>query len=177
MGYIPGGGLYPSALGDYLAGISNRYSGVAFAGPGAARMAQSLVDWMCRLVGYPVSAAGDLTSGGSIATLSALVTAREACGIDSSNTARACVYMTAQAHHCINKALHVAGLKDVQRRTVPMDSHFRMDVSALERLIDQDLDKGMKPWLVVASAGNRIALGGGVAEKLLIERLPDNSDT
>ena len=37
LGYIPGGGLYPSALGDYLADISNRFSGVAFAAPGAAR--------------------------------------------------------------------------------------------------------------------------------------------
>ena len=55
LGYIPGGGLYPSAIGDYLADISNRYSGVAFAGPGAARMELSLVDWMRQLVGYPAS--------------------------------------------------------------------------------------------------------------------------
>ena len=47
MGYIPGGGLFPSALGDFLADISNRYSGVSFAGPGAARMEGSLVRWMC----------------------------------------------------------------------------------------------------------------------------------
>ena len=33
MGYIPGGGLFPSALGDFLADISNRYSGVSFAAP------------------------------------------------------------------------------------------------------------------------------------------------
>jgi len=50
LGYIPGGGLYPSALGDFLADISNRYSGVAFAGPGAAAMELALVDWMCSLV-------------------------------------------------------------------------------------------------------------------------------
>ena len=31
--------------------------------------------------------------------------------------------------------------------------------------------------VVVASAGNRIALGGGIAEKLLIEPLSDSSDT
>ena len=72
MGYIPGGGLFPSALGDFLADISNRYSGVSFAGPGAARMEGALVKWMCELVGYPDTAAGDLTSGGSMATLSAL---------------------------------------------------------------------------------------------------------
>jgi glutamate/tyrosine decarboxylase-like PLP-dependent enzyme len=153
MGYIPGGGLYPSALGDFLADISNRYSGVAFAGPGAAAMEHFLVNWMCRLVGYPESSAGDLTSGGSLATLSALVTARDACGIDYRTIPNACIYLTAQAHHCIGKALHVAGLKDVQKRTIPMDRCFRMDVAALERTIREDQAQGLKPWLVVASAG------------------------
>jgi glutamate/tyrosine decarboxylase-like PLP-dependent enzyme len=153
MGYIPGGGLYPSAIGDFLADISNRYSGVSFAGPGAASMELSLVDWMRRLVGYPDTAAGDLTSGGSTATLSALVTARDACGIDHLAIPGACVYMTEQVHHCVQKALHVAGLKDVQQRTVPMDEQFRMDARALEEMIESDRAQGLKPWLAVASAG------------------------
>lgn len=153
MGYIPGGGLYPSAIGDFLADISNRYSGVSFAGPGAARMELSLVDWMRRLVGYPDSAAGDLTSGGSTATLSALVAARDACGIDFRAIPTACIYLTEQAHHCIGKALHVAGLKDVLQRNVPMDERFRMDVEALEKMIEADRAQGLQPWLVAASAG------------------------
>lgn len=153
LGYIPGGGLYPSALGDFLAGISNRYSGVVFAGPGAARMELALVDWMCRLAGYPESAAGDLTSGGSVATLSALVTARDACDIDHRAIPDACLYLTAQAHHCIGKALHVAGLKDVRQRTVPMDGACRMDPSRLEQMIRDDRDRGLNPWLVIGSAG------------------------
>ena len=153
LGYIPGGGLYPSALGDFLSDISNRYSGVAFAGPGAARMELALVEWMCQLVGYPESAAGDLTSGGSIATLSALVTARDACGVDFQKIPKACVYLTAQAHHCIGKALHVAGLKNIQHRLVPMDKRYRMDVEALEQMIKKDQQQGLTPWLVVASAG------------------------
>ena len=153
LGYIPGGGLFPSALGDFLADVSNRYSGVAFAGPGAARMEGSLVRWMCRLVGYPDGAAGDLTSGGSIATLSALVTARDARGIESGQVADSCVYLTAQAHHCIGKALHVAGLGNVLRRTVPMDGRHRMDCGALAALIESDRARGLNPWLVVGSAG------------------------
>lgn len=153
LGYIPGGGLFPSALGDYLADISNRYSGVSFAGPGAAELELSLVGWMCRLVGYPDSAGGDLTSGGSIATLSALVTARDACSIGPAEIPGACVYLTGQAHHCIGKALHVAGLKDVQKRYVPMDEHYRLDVGELIQMIESDRDQGLKPWLVVASAG------------------------
>lgn len=153
MGYIPGGGLYPSAVGDFIAGISNRYSGVAFAGPGAAAMEHYLVSWMCRLVGYPESAAGDLTSGGSVATLSAIVTARDARGIDYRAIPDACIYLTSQAHHCIGKALHVAGLKDVRRRVVPMNRRFRMDVAQLKDLVNADLKNGLKPWLVVGSAG------------------------
>jgi aromatic-L-amino-acid decarboxylase len=153
LGYIPGGGLYPSALGDYLADISNRYSGVAFAGPGAARMEFSLLEWMFKLVGYGKSAAGDLTSGGSTATLSALVTARDACGIDFQEIPRTCIYLTAQAHHCIGKALHIAGLKDIHQRIVPMDECYRMDVAALEQLIKEDVEQGLTPWLVAAAAG------------------------
>ena len=38
FGYISGGGLYPSALGDLIADVTNRYSGVWFASPGAVRL-------------------------------------------------------------------------------------------------------------------------------------------
>jgi len=153
MGYIPGGGLFPSALGDFLADVSNRYSGVSFAGPGAARMEGALVQWMCELVGYPGNAAGDLTSGGSMATLSALVVARDAHDIGPAEIPDACIYLTRQAHHCIDTALHVAGLGSVLKRIVPMDAHYRLAVPALERLIEEDLERGLKPWLVVGSAG------------------------
>jgi aromatic-L-amino-acid decarboxylase len=153
LGYIPGGGLYPSALGDYLADVSNRYSGVSFAGPGAAEMERALVDWMVRLVGYPGSAAGDLTSGGSIATLSALVTARDAFDIGPDSLADTCIYLTGQAHHCIEKSLHVAGLKHIRKRIVAVDDCYRMDVAALERMIVSDRSQGLRPWLIAASAG------------------------
>jgi len=153
LGYIPGGGLYPSALGDFLADISNRYSGVSFSGPGAARMEMSLVKWMCQLVGYPDTAGGDLTSGGSMATLSALVTARDAHDINLGRVPKACLYITSQAHHCIDKALRVAGLKSINKRIVPTDANFRMDTDRLEQMIQADHDAGLIPWLVVGSAG------------------------
>ena len=38
LAYIPGGGLYHSALGDYFAAVTNKYAGVFFGGPGAVRM-------------------------------------------------------------------------------------------------------------------------------------------
>ena len=145
MGYIPGGGMYPSALGDFLADVSNRYSGVSFASPGAAEMEQQLVRWMTELVGFPANSGGDLTSGGSIANLTAIVTARETMGIRARDVETSCVYMTADTHHCIDKSLRAAGLAECKKRKVPMDDQFRMDVSALEELIREDLAAGLRP--------------------------------
>jgi len=153
LGYMPGGGIYPSALGDYLADVCNRYSGVAFASPGAARLEQSLVKWMAELVGYPPGSGGDLTSGGSMANLSAIVTARETMQIRARHVERTCIYLTEDAHHCIDKALRAAGLAECRKRLVPMDDSFRMDVVALENMVLADRTMGLRPWLLVGSAG------------------------
>jgi len=153
MGYIPGGGIYPSALGDFLADVTNCYSGVSFASPGGALMERQLVRWMAALVGYPETAGGDLTSGGSMANLTAIIAARETMGIRARDVEHGCIYMTSDAHHCIDKALRAAGLSDCQRRLVPMDGRFRMDVAALDRMVAADRRAGLRPWLVIASAG------------------------
>jgi aromatic-L-amino-acid decarboxylase len=42
LAYIPGGGIYVSAIADYLADITNRYAGVFYGGPGAVRMENML---------------------------------------------------------------------------------------------------------------------------------------
>jgi len=153
MGYIPGGGVYPSALGDLMAGVFNRYAGVSFASPGAVKLEQQLVHWMVDVVGYPATAGGDLTSGGSIANLTAIIAARETMGIRARDVESSCVYVTADTHHCVDKSLRAAGLFECNKRLVPMDGKFRMDVEALESLILKDKAAGLRPWLVVASAG------------------------
>ncbi|HSM68444.1 MAG TPA: pyridoxal-dependent decarboxylase, partial [Xanthomonadales bacterium] len=153
LGYIPGGGLYPSAIGGFLAAITNRYAGIRFASPGAVYMEKQLLQWMAQLVGMPDSAAGDLTSCGSTANLSAIVAAREACGLRSADISRQCVYLSRQVHHCVDKALRIAGLGECQIRFVPMDRRYRMDESVLEDMVQADRARGLKPWMVVASAG------------------------
>ncbi|MCP4302721.1 MAG: aminotransferase class V-fold PLP-dependent enzyme [Gammaproteobacteria bacterium] len=151
--YVPSGGLYESALADFLAAASNRYSGVGAAAPGATRMEDAMLSWLAGVIGYPESAEGDLTSGGSMATLSAVVAAREACGVRSSQVTSSVVYMTAHTHHTFRKALHVAGVGECTVREIPCDTGLRMDVRALSETIRKDRDAGMKPWLIAASAG------------------------
>jgi glutamate/tyrosine decarboxylase-like PLP-dependent enzyme len=153
FGYIPGGGLFPAALGDLIADVTNRYSGVYFASPGAVLMERRLVRWMCDLVGLPPGAGGDLTSGGSIANLSALVTARDSQALRGRDVERTVVYLTDQTHHCVDKSLRIAGMGECVVRRVPVDARWRMDAAGLERLVAEDKAAGLRPWMVVSSAG------------------------
>ena len=153
LAYIPGGGLYHSALGDFLAAVSNKYAGLFYTGPGAVRMENLLLRWVADLVGYPAAAGGNLTSGGSLATLAAVAAARDAHGLRGRDLASAVVYLSEQTHHCMEKALCIAGLGEVQRRLVPLDEGFRMRPEALERLLAEDRRRGLRPWLITAAAG------------------------
>ncbi|NIN73426.1 MAG: amino acid decarboxylase [Gemmatimonadetes bacterium] len=153
LAYIPGGGIYYSSLGDYLAAVTNRYAGVRFAGPGAVEMENMLLDWMAGLVGYPEGSGGNLASGGSIANLTGIVTARDAHGLKARDYERVVVYLSGQVHHCIHKALGVAGLGECVQRCVPMDERYRMVPAELEHAIARDRADGLIPWLVIASAG------------------------
>ena len=153
IAYIPGGGLYHSALGDYLAAVTNKYAGIFFAGPGPVRMENMLIRWVADLAGYPASAGGNIASGGSIANLVAIATARDAHGVSGAHVSSAVVYLTTQAHHCIEKALRLAGLADVTIRHVALDERFRMRADALAQAITDDRARGLRPWMIIASAG------------------------
>ena len=153
LGYVPGGGLYHAALGDFLAAVTNRYAGIFIASPGAVRMERMVLRWLGNVIGFPHTMVGDLTSGGSIAHLSGIVAARESRGLKACDFERTVVYLTPHTHHCVKKALGVAGMKECVPRTIELDNHYRMSAAALEATIKADLAGGHNPWMVVASAG------------------------
>lgn len=153
LAYIPGSNLYHAALGDFFAAISDKYAGVFFAGPGPVRMENMLVRWAADLVGYPTEAGGNIASGGSLANLAAITTARDAHGLKSADFARAVVYLTEQAHHSVDKALRIAGLGEAKLHYIPMDDRFRMRTDSLAEAIAADRAEGLRPWLIIAAAG------------------------
>jgi aromatic-L-amino-acid decarboxylase len=153
LGYIPGGGIYFSALADYLAAVTNRYAGVHFASPGAVKMENMLLEWMASIVGYPKSATGNLTSGGSIANLIGIIAARESHELKAKDYARSVIYLTKQLHHTVTRSIRIAGIGECILRFIPMDEHYRMSPEALESSIKQDKSSGLNPWLILASAG------------------------
>ena len=153
LGYVPGGGIYVSALGDYLAAVSNAFSGYFPASTGAARIENRLVEWIAEIVGYPKKAGGTLTSGGSVAALTGIIAARDAKGLRSRDFSRACVYVTNQEHYSVRKAVHLAGVGEAPCRIVAVDDAYRLAPESLAAHIRKDRADGLIPWLVVSTAG------------------------
>jgi aromatic-L-amino-acid/L-tryptophan decarboxylase len=153
LGYIPGGGIYAAALGDYIAAVGNRYAGIYYGSPGAVQMEHALIRWMADLFSFGVQAGGTLCSGGSIANLVAICAARDNRELRPAQYEKAVIYLTDQVHHCIDKALRIAGLEYACVRRIPMDALDQMRVDALAQQVQKDKEDGWIPWLVVASAG------------------------
>jgi len=105
------------------------------------------------LMGFPATAHGNLTSGGSIANLIAFTTAREARELKASEFHKQCIYLTSQVHHCVHKAIRICGMREARTRFVAMDDRFRMDPVDLRKKIEEDLSLGFEPFIIIGSAG------------------------
>jgi len=151
MAYVPGGGLFASALADLVAMTVNRYVGVNFAAPLLAQLEADVVRWFCRMVGFPRSAKGVLTTGGSIANLTAVVAAR--AKILGEDVARGVLYASEETHHSIWKAARIAGIFPSRQRRIPITDGHAVDLELLRRAIAADRDSGLAPFLVIGNAG------------------------
>jgi aromatic-L-amino-acid/L-tryptophan decarboxylase len=151
LAYIPGGGLFTAALAEFLAQCVNRYVGLWQPSPAVVQLEENVTRWMCDLFEMPPGSQGLLTTGGSMANLSAVVTARHArLGHDFLDGT---YYVTEQTHASVTKAASIAGFSERNVRIVPTDMELRMDSDALRAAVADDRAAGRRPFLVVASAG------------------------
>jgi len=151
LAYIPGGGLFPSAIADLVATAVNRYVGVWIAAPALVQLEVNVLRWFCEIVGYPAGSGGILTTGGSLANFTAIVTARRERLPD--DFSRGTLYASDQTHHSVRKAAVLAGFPEANVREVPSDDRFRIDLARLAERIAEDQAAGWKPFMLVGSAG------------------------
>ncbi|MGI5500827.1 pyridoxal phosphate-dependent decarboxylase family protein [Lentzea sp. CA-135723] len=161
LAYFPAGGLYSSVLAEFLAQTTNRYTGVASTAPALVALEQSVIRWMCDLFELPAGSGGIFTTGASLATLSAVHTARQdRLGAHDPNGT---IYVTAHTHHCVAKAAHITGFPSERIRVVPTDADLRMDVAQARAMITEDRAHGLRPFLIVGTAG---ATSTGIVDPL-----------
>lgn len=112
-------------------------------------LSRLIKDYANEVAGKGINAA----SGGSIANLIALTAARDHHKIKSDKIPKSIIYLSPQAHHCINKALKIIGLEDVIIRYIDLDKHSRIDVNKLNEQINKDKSDLLNPFLIIATAG------------------------
>jgi aromatic-L-amino-acid/L-tryptophan decarboxylase len=149
--FIPGGGLFAAALGDFMATGINRFVNLWGQGPVGAQIEYNVVRWLCDLFGYGSESRGILTTGGSMANLSALVAARKAKLPEDFLSGT--LYVSEQVHASNAKAASIAGFPVGNVRSVPVTDDLKMNVGALREMLAADRSDGRTPFFVIASAG------------------------
>ena len=164
FGFVPSSPTWPGVVADFLAAGYNINSCNWLVASGTSQLECVVVDWFRQWLGYPDTAGGLLTSGGSAASLDALVAAREAAGYPEN----ASVYMSDQSHGAHLRAVKIVGIRPAHARLVPSDDRFRIDVAELASMVTADRAAGLKPIAVCANAG---ATATGAVDPL--EKLAD----
>ena len=147
-----------AALCDLAADMLNNGMAVYEMGQAGTAMELHVVRWMCDTLGLGERAGGVLTSGGTLATLTALLAMRQArAGWDVWTQGNAAaplpaVLVSEQAHYCADRAVRIMGWGAGGLVKVAVDDRFCLRVDDLVRALSDATAAGRRVLGVVASA-------------------------
>ena len=157
--YVLSPGNQMGLAGEMLSTFLNQNASKWHLGPAASEIEKITLKWISKFIGYDDNAGGIMVSGGSMANLTCLTVARNHQSNERLNykglynQAPMMIYMTDQAHYCVDKAMAILGLGRDQIRHIPTDDLQQMRMDLLEEAIENDLQQGLHPFCVVGSAG------------------------
>ncbi|QIK77462.1 aspartate aminotransferase family protein [Nocardioides piscis] len=165
--YFPANSSPAAILGDLISSGIGAQGMIWATSPAVTEVEQVVVDWLAQALGLPEQfrltdhgrGGGVIQDTASTATFTALLAALHSAsggqaresGVGST---RWTVYGSSQAHSSLVKAAMMAGLGAECVRSVEVDPRTQaMDVTALERLLADDIDDGCRPLFVLAAVG------------------------
>ena len=157
--YFPANSSYPSVLAEMLTATLGAQGMIWETSPAAAELEEKMMLWLKEMTGLPTSWKGVIQDTASTATLTAILSARERCTHFLSNQSDPealkglRVYCSSETHSSIEKAVKIAGLGSRNLVKVKVDEDFRMDMAALRKAIESDLEAGLIPACVIATLG------------------------
>ncbi|MBP9086548.1 MAG: pyridoxal-dependent decarboxylase [Kofleriaceae bacterium] len=162
-----------ASLSELVAAHLNNGMAIFEMGPAAVPIELTVLRWFTDALGWPSTAGGCLTSGGSLGNLTAMLAIRQLRGASpygaNERTLGAepnvwregahagpplAVVTSAQAHYSVARALKIMGWGDAGVITAPVDEHFRLTGAAVEAALVQAQSEGRKVIAIVASAGS-----------------------
>jgi len=159
MGWAQGAGTPVGMISEMLAaGMNSNCGGRNHI---AIDVEKQIARWMAQIFDFPLDASGIFVTGASIANFYSLLVARNQA-FDSndvrlkglqSHGAQLVAYASIEAHNCVQQAMELAGLGARNLRLIASDENRGIIVNNLRRKILSDRAEGLKPFLIVGTAG------------------------
>ncbi|WP_435258891.1 pyridoxal phosphate-dependent decarboxylase family protein [Thioclava sp. FR2] len=157
--YFPANASPASMLAEQLANAIAAQGMIWQTSPAATEVEQVMVDWLRQALGLTEGFTGTIHDSATTATLSAVLTMREAAlnwhGLTNglSGAPRLRLYASAQTHSSVDKAARIAGIGQENLVKIPTDSSLSMKPGALAGAIAADRAAGFLPIGVILCAG------------------------
>ncbi len=148
-----------SALTSVLTSMLSQGMGVYEMGMTANALERIVTQWLAQKLSLGPEAGGLLTSGGTLANLTALLTARAVVGgipehnvWEDGTTNRLAIMVSGEAHYCVDRAARIMGLGSAGIIKIPVNDRYQMRTELLDRYLDQAKADGLTVFAVVGSA-------------------------
>ncbi|MBD0778981.1 aspartate aminotransferase family protein [Maribacter sp. ANRC-HE7] len=170
LGYITSSPAPIGILADMLATAVNQNVGAQILSPMATEIEKQTIKWLCQFIGVSSDYGGILVSGGNMANFNAFLVARTAKadmalkedGLFNSHS-KLLTYCSKTTHAWVEKAAILFGHGSKSVRWIPTNPENRMNNEILAQTIEQDINNGFQPFLVVGTAGD---VSTGVVDNL-----------
>ena len=167
--YFPSNASPPSVLAEWLTAALGAQCMLWQTSPAGTELETHVLDWLRQMTGIGAGWHGVIQGGATLATLSAILVARDkALNWESKESGlfgqkRLRVYVSSHAHSSVEKAVFLSGIGRENLVKIAVDDDGAMRVDALQAAIDADRAAGHLPCALVAVLG---ATGVGVSDRL-----------
>lgn len=145
-----------SILASLVVDFLSNGMGVYEVGMVGNTMEKVVCEHLCEKLGLGKDAGGFITSGGTLGTLTAILTAKahymHQISKDGTDKDKLCIITSEQSHYCIERAATTMGISKDRIIKIPVDDNFQMNVDILKESYRKAVSEGRKVFCIVASA-------------------------
>ncbi len=147
-----------SSLSGLVVDLLNNGTGVYEMGMASNAMEKIVTDLVSKKIGYDHNASGFLTSGGTLANLTALLAARKAKATtavwEQGHAEKLALLVSEEAHYCIDRAARILGLGSEGIIKVPVNASFQMRTEVLDKYLNKAKQEGLHVIAIIGCASS-----------------------